>query len=70
MTYIYECDGFCPGNPTKSPPALTAEFSEQWYKTSEYGDHLKDHDYQPGDLVTLCGECARKLLIDHGHQLE
>ena len=65
MTYIYECDGFCDIVDHENPPALTAEFSEQWFKTSTYGDHLKAAGYEPGDLVTLCGECARTLLIDY-----
>ncbi|MFC4549395.1 MULTISPECIES: hypothetical protein [Halorussus] len=63
MTYIYECDGFCDEGP-QDRPALTAEFSEQWFKTTTYGDHLKEHGYEPGDLVTLCGECTRQLLLD------
>lgn len=65
MTYIFECDGFCNEGPQNSQPALTAEFSERWFKTTKYGDHLKDQGYEPGDLVTLCGECTRRLLLDH-----
>lgn len=66
MTYIFQCDGFCGGRVEKETrPALTAEFSEQWFKTSQYADYLKQQGYEPGDLVTLCGDCLHKLLIEH-----
>lgn len=65
MTYIYECDGFCSEPPFEGRPALTAEFNEDWYDSTKYGDQLRQANYEPGDLVTFCPECTRKLLIDH-----
>jgi len=62
MTYIFECDGWCGETHTDDPPALTCEFSERWFKTSEHAAALKSLGYSPGDLVTLCGPCARRLL--------
>jgi len=65
MTYIYECDGFCNEGSFDGRPALTAEFNEDWYDSTPYGDQLRRQGYEPGDLVTLCPECTRKLLLDH-----
>jgi hypothetical protein len=64
MTYIFECDGWCEDIETEGPPALTGEFSERWFKTSPHADALKALGFGPGDLVTLCGPCTRRLLAD------
>jgi len=66
MTYLYECDGFCEHEgPYQGRPALTCEFNEDWYESTPYGDQLRQLGYEPGDLVTLCGECTRQLLQDY-----
>lgn len=65
MTYIYECDGFCePRTEYRGRPALTAEFNEDWFHQTRYGDVLEQHDYTAGDLITLCPECTQTLLIE------
>lgn len=67
MTYHYSCDGFCkPGTDFQSRPALTAEFSDQFIKSTQAGGDVVEAGYDEGDLITLCPECTRKLLIDHG----
>lgn len=63
MTYIYDCDGWCDDR-YNGRPALTAEFNEHWYNGSEYGDVLRQQDYEAGDLVTLCEDCTMKLLTE------
>jgi hypothetical protein len=65
MTYLYECDGFCSEPPFEGRSALIAEFNEDWYDETASGDQLRQADYEPGDLVTLCPECTRTLLIDY-----
>lgn len=66
MTYHYECDGFCdPGTVRSGRPALTAEFSEQFVRSTRAGGDVLDHGYEEGDLITLCPECTRQLLIEH-----
>ncbi|WP_226043495.1 hypothetical protein [Natrinema sp. DC36] len=65
MTYQYNCDGFCnPETIYSGRPALTAEFNEHWYGQSQYGDLLRQHEYERGDLITLCPECTRTLLTE------
>jgi|GEM_PF-1710069 hypothetical protein len=65
MTYQYNCDGFCNRDTIYSGrPALTAEFNEEWYKSSRIGGQLHEHEYDAGDLITLCPECTRRLLIE------
>ena len=65
MGYIYRCDGFCNHGPFNERPALTAEFNEQWYESTPFGDELRQHGYEPGDLVTLCPQCTMELLTEH-----
>lgn len=66
MTYHYECDGFCePGTVRESRPALTAEFNEQFFRSSRIGGQLAEHEFDAGDLITLCPECTRRLLLEH-----
>lgn len=66
MTYHYECDGFCkPGTIRSGRPALTAEFNEQFFNSSRIGGVLAEHDYEAGDLITLCPECTQTLLVEH-----
>lgn len=65
MVYIYECGGFCDQGPIDERPALTAEFNEDWYDSTPYGDQLRQHGYEPGDLITLCPDCTRRLLLEH-----
>ena len=65
MTYHYECDAFCPPETIHSGrPALTAEFNEQFFKSSRIGGQLNECDYDAGDLITLCPECTRTFLIE------
>jgi len=66
MTYQYSCDGFCDGVPKDERPALTGEFNEQWFNTKRIGGDLKEFGFEPGDLITLCPDCTRKLLLEHG----
>lgn len=65
MPYVYNCDGYCGADEQRhnDRPALTAEFNEQWFKTAEEAG-LVANEYDPGDLVTLCGPCTRQLLLD------
>ena len=65
MGYIYQCDGFCDTVDHEDRPALTAEFNEHWYESTPAGDQLRQADYEPGDLVTLCPDCALSLLLEH-----
>ncbi len=64
MPFTYQCDGWCDDEHHEDRPALTGEFNEEWYKTSAVGDHLAEQGYGPGDLVTLCGECVQRLLLE------
>ncbi|UHQ96481.1 hypothetical protein [Natrinema halophilum] len=65
MTYHYECDGFCePQTIYRTRPALTAEFNEQFFESTRIGGQLAEHEFEVGDLITLCPECTRRLLID------
>lgn len=65
MTYVYNCDGYCSDDEQRHDerPALTAEFNEQWFRTSPNAGAVAA-DYNEGDLITLCGSCARRLLLD------
>jgi hypothetical protein len=68
MPYLYQCDGFCDADgeePRDGRPPFTGEFNEDWYDNTRYGDQLRQHGYEPGDLITLCPECTRELLLDH-----
>lgn len=64
MTYTFDCDGWCGREGVDARPALTGEFNEDWYKADPAGDLLKDQGYRPGDLVTLCGDCVQRLLLE------
>jgi len=64
MTYIYECDGWCDGDVHDERPALTGEFNEQFYKATRIGGQLAQAGYDVGDLVTLCGDCVHRLLLE------
>lgn len=65
MPYTYECDGYCPEDQLHHDerPALTAEFNEQWFKTTPEAGHVAN-EYGEGDLITLCGPCTERLLLD------
>jgi len=64
MTYRYECDGWCGDGTYDGRPALTCEFNEDWYDSTPAGDHLRQRGYEPGDLVTFCGDCTTRLLCN------
>lgn len=63
MTYIYDCDGWCNDdeNPHHDRPALMCEFNERWFKSSSQAGQIAE-EYDPGDVVTLCGDCVLRLL--------
>lgn len=65
MTYVYNCDGYCGDDEQRHDerPALTAEFNEEWFRTTLDGGHVAN-EYDEGDLITLCGPCTRRLLLD------
>lgn len=64
MTYTYQCDD-CGAEGLESPPALMGEFSESWFKTTPEGGHVSELGFDPGDIVTLCGDCTLDLLDQH-----
>lgn len=53
-----KCNSVC-----KPAPGLLAQFSPQFFRTSQYGGMLSDMGYSEGDTVTLCGECTYRLLM-------
>lgn len=65
MTYIYDCDGWCDTEDSvhDERPAITAEFNEEFYKSTQIGGELHEAGFDLGDLVTLCGPCTRRLLL-------
>lgn len=63
MPYIYTCDAWC-DETFEDRPALTAEFNEHWYNSTPSGDQLRQQGYEPGDLVTICPDCTRRLLLE------
>jgi len=64
MTYIYECDGYCDTVDHDDRPAFTAEFNQEFYRSTQIGGELAAAGYDEGDLVTLCGPCVRRLLLE------
>ncbi|RKS83300.1 hypothetical protein BDK61_2643 [Haloarcula quadrata] len=64
MTYVYDCDGWCDDDIHDERPALTGEFNEEFYKSTAIGGRLSEQGYDLGDLVTLCGPCVERLLIE------
>jgi len=66
MPYNYECDGWCGDDVHADRPALTGEFNEQFYRSTPIGGHLSEAGYAEGDLVTLCGQCVGRLLLEEG----
>ena len=66
MTYVYNCDGFCSSAERRheGSPAFMGEISGHWFQTDPRGDDLKAAGYPPGRTITLCPECAIKLLME------
>lgn len=65
MTYSYDCDGFCPPRTTHhDTPAFMGELNKRWFTTDERGAELKDNGFTPNMTITLCPECAMRLLLD------
>lgn len=65
MPYVYNCDGYCESDDQRHDerPALTAEFNEEWFRTSQDAGPVAS-EYDEGDLITLCGACSKRLLVD------
>lgn len=63
MTYTFVCDGWCQAH-HDDRPALMGEFNEAWFKSTPEGGHLSDQGLSPGDIVTLCGSCTSRLLLE------
>jgi len=64
MTYIYDCDGWCGESVHDERPALTGEFNEEFYKATRQGGEISEAGFDLGDLVTLCGDCTYRLLLE------
>ncbi|WP_126665251.1 hypothetical protein [Haloterrigena salifodinae] len=64
MGYKAACDR-CGGRCDPSP-ALLAQFSPQFFRTSQLAGDLSEAGYNEGDTVTLCEECTYTLLIIDG----
>jgi len=64
MTYTFECDGWCDDDVHTERPALMGEFNEGWFNSSRAGGFLDEAGYDPGDIVTLCGDCTHRLLCE------
>lgn len=62
MTYTYTCDGWCDGDHHEERPAITAEFNQEWFRTTVEAGRVAQ-EYDEGELVTLCGPCTERLLI-------
>lgn len=62
MTYTYRCDGWC-GSFYEDRPALTGEFSEEFFTATQEAGDISAMNYDLGDLVTLCPECTHRLLV-------
>lgn len=60
MGYTYSCDD-C-GDDHDSLPAFMGEIRETWFKTTEIGGYLADEGYSPGQTITICGPCLKKIL--------
>jgi hypothetical protein len=43
-------------------PALMCQLRETWYLTEDAGDDLAAAGYEPGETITICGDCAVRIL--------
>lgn len=59
MGYTFVCDSCGMGGET---PALMCQLRETWYLTEDAGDDLAAAGYEPGETITICGDCAVRIL--------
>lgn len=60
MGYTAECDQ-C-GTRVENP-LLMAQFHEDEYLTTQFGDMLKESGYDLQDTITFCPDCTLDLLL-------